>query len=277
MGIEEQKGLFSKILDKRVIDLLGQRFGEWEVIHFSHTNKWGMAYWMCKCSCGKVVPVRGTSLIQGKSKSCKQCAVVGSRSKVIKDDFHVASGTVLRQYKGNAKSRGLEFLLTKDDIKDFMKQDCFYCGNPPSNTVNTFSGRYRPDRAVRYSGIDRIDSLKGYTRDNCVSCCFICNHAKSNLSKEAFLNWVKRIYIRQYRKATELTPGQLIDLLFTTDYKCWWAQEKLMDQTLSNEERAKAALQAQELNAKRTKLIRTIDQMLDFTEDTNTEKTYDEK
>ena len=40
------------------------------------------------------------------------------------------------------------------------------------------------------------------------------------------------------------------------------------------EKAAAAAVRAQEMNAKRTKLIRTIDEVLDFTEDTNTEKTY---
>jgi hypothetical protein len=40
------------------------------------------------------------------------------------------------------------------------------------------------------------------------------------------------------------------------------------------EKSAQAAVRAQEYNAKRTKLMRTIDSVLDFSEDTNTEKTY---
>ena len=119
-----------------------------------------------------------------------------------------------------------------------------------------------------------MDNEKGYTFDNVVPCCSICNYAKKSMSKEQFLQWIKRIYINQYRKVTNLTPGQLIDLLFTTDYKCWWAQEKMLNMNLSEEERADEARKAQEYNAKRTKLIRTIDDVLDFSEDTNTEKTY---
>lgn len=70
------------------------------------------------------------------------------------------------------------------------------------------------------------------------------------------------------------TPGMLIDELFTTDYKCWWAQEKLLDESLSVEERAAQARKAQEYNAKRNKLIRAIDDVLGFIEESPTEKTY---
>jgi len=44
-----------------------------------------------------------------------------------------------------------------------------------------------------YNGVDRIDSTKGYIKDNLVPCCEICNKAKSNLDIEIFLNWVNRI------------------------------------------------------------------------------------
>jgi hypothetical protein len=70
------------------------------------------------------------------------------------------------------------------------------------------------------------------------------------------------------------TPGELIDLLFTTDYKCWWAQERLLDMSLTVEQRADEARKAQEYNARRNKLIRAIDKVLGFAEDSPSEKTY---
>lgn len=72
------------------------------------------------------------------------------------------------------------------------------------------------------------------------------------------------------------TPGMLIDELFTTDYKCWWAQEKLLDENLSIDERVNQARKAQEYNAKRNKLIRAIDEVLGFLDSSPTEKTYPE-
>lgn len=44
-------------------------------------------------------------------------------------------------------------------------------------------------------GIDRLNNDKGYTVENIVSCCSICNKAKSNLTMEEFLAWIERIKI----------------------------------------------------------------------------------
>ena len=42
-------------------------------------------------------------------------------------------------------------------------------------------------------GKERIDSSVGYEPNNVVSCCKICNHAKSNLTKDDFINWAIRV------------------------------------------------------------------------------------
>lgn len=193
-----------------------------------------------------------------------------------KDDFHVASGTVYQQYKRNAKSRNMPFDLTKEQLKELIRQDCYYCGNPPLNMVRTFNGRNGNNihEPVPYNGIDRVDSSKGYNLDNCVTCCYLCNFAKQDRTVEQFLNWVKRIYINQYKKVTDKTPGELIDSLITVDIKCFWEQEKIMNASQGSEESYIAAKKAQELNAKRNKLMRSIDTVLDFYEDTPSEKTY---
>ena len=39
-----------------------------------------------------------------------------------------------------------------------------------------------------------IDSSKGYTKDNVVSCCKDCNYSKRTMSQEDFLTWVERVY-----------------------------------------------------------------------------------
>lgn len=62
-------------------------------------------------------------------------------------------------------------------------KDCYYCGSV-LDTPN---------------GVDRVNSLGGYTLDNCRSCCYVCNRAKSNMSTEQFLSWVDRIYTHRHR------------------------------------------------------------------------------
>ena len=68
--------------------------------------------------------------------------------------------------------------------------------------------------------------------------------------------------------------GVLIDELFTTDHKCWEAQDKIMDTSLSKEERLEASVQAHKLNKRRNQLIRAIDESVGQSETSVTEKTY---
>ncbi len=67
--------------------------------------------------------------------------------------------------------------------------------------------------------------------------------------------------------------GTLIDELITTSMKCWYAQETVMNDTDITKVAA-AAKQAQQLNARRNKLIRAIDERLGDGAITLTEKTY---
>jgi hypothetical protein len=67
--------------------------------------------------------------------------------------------------------------------------------------------------------------------------------------------------------------GELIDQLITADIRTWFAQEIIMDESLSLDERFQGALNAQKGNKRRNELIRAIDKLLDQ-ESTPDEKTY---
>lgn len=58
----------------------------------------------------------------------------------------------------------------------------------------------------------------------------------------------------------EKTVGELIDSLITTDLRCWFAQEDIMDESLSEHDRLEAAIRAQKQNAKRSQLIAAINE-----------------
>ena len=71
-----------------------------------------------------------------------------------------------------------------------VKMNCFYCNSTPNNvkkTKNSING------GLVYSGIDRIDNTKHYTKENSVPCCKICNYAKSNMNLLEFHEWAVRI------------------------------------------------------------------------------------
>ncbi len=52
------------------IDLAGQTFGQWSVLHREGSGKHKDAYWRCICACGNRKTVQGKSLRRGDSKSC---------------------------------------------------------------------------------------------------------------------------------------------------------------------------------------------------------------
>jgi len=101
----------------------------------------------------------------------------------------------LSAIKNNAKSRKIDFNLTEDEVRFLTQQPCYYCGEEPTSSGYAHcghSGRIKTDYVS--NGIDRVDSLKGYTSDNVVPCCGVCNRMKNKYSQEEFLSKIKLIY-----------------------------------------------------------------------------------
>ena len=67
--------------------------------------------------------------------------------------------------------------------------DCYYCGNPPLNTI-----KYNGGLLGFYNGLDRVDnSIRIYTPENTVTCCVLCNIAKRDREINQFLAWADKI------------------------------------------------------------------------------------
>ena len=79
-------------------------------------------------------------------------------------------------HKAGAKYRSISFEITFEEFMQFWQKDCYYCG-----------------KSISSIGLDRIDSTKGYTTDNIVSCCSTCNTAKSTLTQLEFYGLAYKI------------------------------------------------------------------------------------
>ena len=55
---------------KRIVNLIGQRFGRLLVLEEDMENNEKKAKWICKCDCGNIVSVYGHNLKSGTTKSC---------------------------------------------------------------------------------------------------------------------------------------------------------------------------------------------------------------
>lgn len=103
------------------------------------------------------------------------------REQYKKDNFELY---VFREYQQSAKKRELDFTLTLEQLTQFIKSECFYCGHIPE-----FENYER-------SGLDRVDSAQGYILENIVACCSRCNYAKQTMSVDEFFGMCKAIVIR---------------------------------------------------------------------------------
>jgi len=172
----------------KLIDETSNRYGRLIVLERRGSTKHGQARWLCECSCGNLVIVKGTSLRSGNTKSCG--CLQKERTNKLVPSGEASFSQLLAQMKYSAKRRGYEWQLTKEQAHVFMQQPCFYCGIEPSRQINSIYC----NRAHLYNGLDRIDNERGYMIDNVVPCCSKCNYAKHTMCQEEFKNWICRIY-----------------------------------------------------------------------------------
>lgn len=212
---------YKKIKVGRAEDLTNQIFGHWKVLYRTINNASNKVQWVCECDCEKhtIKPVEAKSLKSGTSTNCgcernKKIALkndikIHQRDEngdiILKRCFRCKEWLTLDNfwknssqkdgyngeckkcsyqskenryniYKKNAIKRNIDFQLTKEDFYTITSQPCYYCGD-----------------LKNYNGIDRIESNKGYYKNNCVPCCEYCNKMKLDYSIDFWLNHMKKI------------------------------------------------------------------------------------
>jgi len=195
---------------KRGRDLTGQVFGNLTVIMKAVRGD-KVRGWVCKCICGNQTLIRAQSLIKGDTTSCG-CVGLEKKKEVFrklrKEPGRVAITGRFGSYKHSAKKRGFEFHLTRQEFEELVKQQCFYCDVEPQSEIRKYNNNPNYSKEaiersiIKINGIDRVDSSKGYFKDNCVPCCKNCNIAKSNLSQVEFYDWLSRLLNKQINLGT---------------------------------------------------------------------------
>lgn len=105
----------------------------------------------------------------------------------------MATTQIYHKYKSGARRRQIEFNLDEGQVMFLIFDNCYYCDCPPSNTLIR-KRKSSLDLVVKYNGIDRIDNNRGYEKDNCITCCFLCNAMKKAMSFEDFTSHIVKIY-----------------------------------------------------------------------------------
>lgn len=153
--------------------------------------------WECKCDCGTIFECREDRI--ESRYGCHSCTNQKSSTETAlkkKNGIeHVGlKNRLLKEYRTGATKRNLEFNLTFDQFINLMEQDCVYCGAKPKvypyqiQYMQLYLGHWA------HNGIDRVDSSKGYTLENCVPCCKECNYAKHEMSVDEYKQFIIRSY-----------------------------------------------------------------------------------
>lgn len=161
--------------------IVGKDFAGVEIVE----NSGGKIIVRC-LTCNDVFQIHITALRRkerGGKRGCVKCI-----TRRTDDDFIYEQAFL--DYKKKAEERSLSFNLTFDEFKEYVTKNCHYCSQPP------FSSRFSKESwhsKVKVNGVDRKNNAVGYEVYNCVTCCGICNRAKSSMSYKDFMIYINRI------------------------------------------------------------------------------------
>jgi hypothetical protein len=115
-------------------------------------------------------------------------------------DYHFVN------YKRSAETKHLEFTLTQENFMDIVILPCYYCGIIQPKGFN---------------GLDRLLSMDGYTVNNVVSCCEMCNMMKKCSTPTIFVNRVTHISVYNKKIEGQFYPECFADTknVYYNDYK----------------------------------------------------------
>lgn len=185
----------------------GERFGMLTLMSKDFLGFNGRPRWQCRCDCGNTCTPSQEGLRSGNSTSCgckqkefakKQIRRVNLSN--LKKAGEASYTTLYKRYRAEAKSRELVFELTLDQFKIIVSKNCQYCDEVPKifNCYHKknllYLTRETIERAtILANGVDRANSKIGYTLENSVPCCYMCNIMKWDHELDRFLKHIKKI------------------------------------------------------------------------------------
>ncbi len=112
--------------------------------------------------------------------TCQRCRIgvdkITRRTKTHADSISKR----ISRGKYGAKTRGLNWDLSREIYEKKIGCGCFYCGKCLLHETGV--------------SLDRVDNSVGYEESNVVGCCGVCNWMKRAMTYEQFLRHIKRIH-----------------------------------------------------------------------------------
>ena len=156
MGFSSQSGspfFVLNIMDKRIINLTGKKFGKLTVLKIAGRDKNGCIYWLCKFNNGETVKVLGSNLRRGMTKG------------LYKYHHHIKGSVYTSEYRSwiMMKNRCLNKKI--NDYKNYGGRGIKVC----KRWLNSFENFYKDvgKKPSKNHSIDRIDNDGNYCKENC--------------------------------------------------------------------------------------------------------------
>jgi hypothetical protein len=150
-----------------------------KVISRLENDEYKQPVWQCKCDCGNITDVICRSLVHNRTKSCG-CL---HRDRVRKKPYYHLYASI----KYISKKTKKQCQLTFDEFLEFVKiKKCHYC----CKEIRWEKYSYKTNAPYN---LDRKDNTLGYTKENCVVCCPICNQMKRSIDYKIFYDFTNPI------------------------------------------------------------------------------------
>lgn len=187
-----QRDKSKKMGGKVAIPMVGKRFGMLVVTKRSPQNdKEGKPRFECLCDCGNITTITGNHLRRGDTRSCGCEQMTNALEKHRLGEGEASLNILYAEYRSRARRKGYEFEFDREQFREITSRNCYYCGGEPSHADRCRKGKL--NGLYVYNGIDRVDNTRGYTLDNTVPCCKVCNFMKMNMTEEKFKEHLYKI------------------------------------------------------------------------------------
>jgi hypothetical protein len=216
---------------RRVSIKKGDKFGKWTALSrpFVKRSPRGipLKYVRCRCDCGTKKQLRVQHLTGGKSTQCRKCL---GKERRAENSPHwkgneIVSGALVNAFRNGAKSRGLAWDISADDMARLFEQQKCRCAltgvllSLPSRDYERADGC-----GIHYQGtasLDRINSAEGYTATNIQWVEKTVNLMKRDFSEEEFVALCRLV---AKKKPPALESAQAFEERFLSDL--WNPQQR---------------------------------------------------
>ncbi len=144
-----------------VRELTPKEDSRWTPIKLDHVNN--EAFWLCKCRCGTMKVVRGSTVRNGVSKSCGCLAREEARQRE-RTHGHTAGGEISPEYQSWKAMKERCYNPNHVRYADYGGRGILVCARWKNSFENFFE-----DMGERPEGesLDRINPNAGYSPSNC--------------------------------------------------------------------------------------------------------------